>query len=123
MAQAITTLKFSDTFNAYSAGTHIKNDINQDAVKTIKNMYNYNINDTQYSKLISDLPDIDILITMGCNVECPYISCKYQEDFGLDDPSNKCDDVFILTAKLIEEKIKNLELRIEANKITHLNNR
>lgn len=36
MAEAISKLLASDTFEIYSAGTHIKNQINQDAVKVIK---------------------------------------------------------------------------------------
>ena len=27
----------------------------------------------QYSKLIADIPDVDIAISMGCNVGCPFI--------------------------------------------------
>ena len=28
---------------------------------------------TQYSKLITDIPNPDIAISMGCNVGCPFI--------------------------------------------------
>ncbi len=114
MAEAITKLKYHDFFDAYSGGTETKPQINQDAVRIIMYLYHVDMNQTQKSKLIDDLPDdIDILITMGCNVECPAIPCKYREDWGLDDPTNLGDDVFKETAKLIDERIKHLRNRIE----------
>ena len=58
----------------FSAGTETKPKINQDAVRIIKDIYNVDMNETQHSKLIDDLPEIDIVITMGCNVECPLLT-------------------------------------------------
>ena len=54
---------------------------------------------------------------MGCNVVCPYLPADHVEDWGLDDPTGKSDDEFIRTAKLIEEKIKDLANRIDNNEI------
>ena len=62
----------------------------------------------QCSKLISDIPAPDIVITMGCNVQCPYIPCKERCDWGLEDPTGKSDEEFIKTADLIKEKILDL---------------
>ena len=67
------------------------------------------MNLTQRSKLLSEIPEIDILVTMGCNVQCPYLPCKHREDWGLDDPTGKGDEAFLETVKMIENKI--LELR------------
>lgn len=118
MAEAITKLKYNDFFDAFSAGTETKPQINQDAIKTIKLLYNIDMNQTQKSKLIDDLPqDIDILITMGCNVECPALPCKYREDWGLDDPTGLNQKVFIEIARLIDDKIKKLRNRIEEKTI------
>ena len=111
MAEALAKELCSDMFNSFSAGTEIANNINQDAVRIIKSMYNIDMSNN-YSKLTTDLPKIDILITMGCNVDCPNIPCTFREDWGLDDPSTMEDIVFKLTAKLIEEKLKNLCFRI-----------
>jgi protein-tyrosine-phosphatase len=63
---------------------------------------------------------VDIVITMGCNVDCPYLPCKFREDWGLDDPSGKSDEEFIKTMNLIEEKIKNLKTRIAKKEIQEL---
>lgn len=75
------------------------------------------MNETQKSKLLSDIPTIDIAIKMGCNVVCPYLKADHTEDWGLEDPTGKSDEEFIKTAKVIEEKIKDLTRRIKNNEI------
>lgn len=98
----------NEYFQSYSGGTEVKAQINQDAVRIIKEMYNIDMEETQYSKLISDLPELDIVITMGCNVNCPYLPCSHREDWGLEDPSGKSDEEFKIVIRKIEEKIKKL---------------
>lgn len=117
MAEALGKLYGIDVFESYSAGTETKPQINQDAVRIIKDLYHIDMNKTQKSKLLEDIPNVDIVITMGCNVECPFLPCKYREDWGLDDPTGKNDEEFIKTAKIIEDKIKNLARRINDNEI------
>lgn len=117
MAEALGKLYGSDIFESYSAGTETKPMINQDAVRIIKNLYDVDMNMTQKSKLIADIPKIDIVIKMGCNVICPYLPAKHTEDWGLDDPTGKSDKEFIKTAKIIEEKINDLGKRIKEGKI------
>ncbi|MFA6927403.1 MAG: hypothetical protein WCQ69_10440, partial [Bacteroidales bacterium] len=63
----------------------------------------------QHPKLLEDIPPVDIVITMGCNVECPYLPCRHREDWGLDDPTGKNDNDFIEVIKKIETKIKDLK--------------
>ena len=116
IAEALGKRLASEVFASYSAGTEVKANINQDAVRLMKSVYDINMEDTQYSKLISELPDIDILITMGCNVNCPSLPCLYREDWGLDDPSGFSDDVFYDTIKKIETKILQLAYDIKRNK-------
>ncbi|MDD4766076.1 MAG: arsenate reductase ArsC [Desulfotomaculaceae bacterium] len=112
MAEALGKNFAGDVFASYSAGTETKPQINQDAVRIIKQLYNLDMEKEQYSKLISDIPQPDIVITMRCNVECPYLPCKYRKDWGLDDPTGKSDEEFIKTAKIIEEKVLALRKRI-----------
>ena len=107
----------SDVFESYSAGAEVKPQINQDAVRIVKDLYNVNMNETHKSKLLKDIPAVDIVITMGCNVACPFLPCKYREDWGLDDPSGKSDEEFIITAKKIEDKVRDLARRINNNEI------
>lgn len=112
MAEAITKLIASDSFEVYSAGTETKPQINQDAVSVIKELYGVDMNASQKSKLISDIPPVDVVITMGCNVNCPFLHSKYREDWGLEDPTGKEKNDFIKTAQMIEQKVVELKNRI-----------
>ncbi|MBW6409099.1 arsenate reductase ArsC [Clostridium weizhouense] len=117
MAEALSKIYASDIFESYSAGTETKPEINQDAVRVIKKLYNIDMNETQKSKLLKDIPDVDIVIKMGCNVVCPFLPAKYTEDWGLEDPTGKSEKEFIKTAKSIEDKVKDLATRIKNNLI------
>lgn len=117
MAEALGKLYGSEVFESYSAGTETKPQINQDAVRIIKNLYNIDMNETQKSKVLTDIPKIDIVIKMGCNVVCPYLPAQNIEDWGLEDPTGKSDEEFIRVAKIIEEKVKDLAKRIKYNQI------
>ena len=117
MAEALGRIYGSDVFESYSAGTETKPQINQDAVRIIKELYDINMNETQKSKLLSDIPNVDIVIKMGCNVVCPYLPGNHIEDWGLEDPTGKDDEEFIKIARSIELKVKDLVERIKNNKL------
>lgn len=74
----------------------------------MKELYDIDMEKEQYSKLLSDIPSPDIAISMGCNVVCPFIGRDFDENWGLDDPTGKSDEEFVLVIKKIEEKIKAL---------------
>ena len=109
IAEALGKYYASDVFESYSAGTETKPEINQYAVRIMKQLYGIDMEKTQRSKLLSDIPPVDVVITMGCNVNCPYLPCKYREDWGLDDPTGNTDEVFIEVIKNIEKKIFKLK--------------
>lgn len=111
IAEALCGKLAGDVFEAYSAGTETKPQINQDAVRLMKQLYGIDMEKTQYSKLLTDIPSVDIVITMGCNVQCPALPCSYREDWGLDDPTGKSDEEFMKTIRLIEEKVSDLKNR------------
>ncbi|MFV0517414.1 MAG: arsenate reductase ArsC [Aminipila sp.] len=117
IAEALGKHLASDTFESYSAGTEIKSQINQDAVRIMKHIYNIDMEKTQYSKLLEQIPSVDVVITMGCNVQCPFLPCKHREDWGLDDPSGKNDADFEETIAIIEEKILSLKEHIKNQQI------
>lgn len=117
MAEALGKIYGKDIFESYSAGTETKPVINQDAVRIIKDLYGVDMNETQKSKLLSDIPKIDIAIKMGCNVVCPYLKADHVEDWGLEDPTGKSDEEFVKTARIIEEKIKDLAQKIKNNEL------
>jgi len=117
MAEALGKLFAGDVFESFSAGTELRPQINQDAVRIIKDLYDIDMNVDQKSKLLEDIPKVDIVIKMGCNVVCPFLPAKHTEDWGLDDPTGKSDEEYIKTARLIEAKIKDLAKRIKENEI------
>ena len=117
MAEALGKKLASDVFESYSAGTETRPSINKEAVRIVKDLYNIDMEKTQFSKLIQNIPQPDIAITLGCNVNCPNLPCKYREDWGLEDPTGKGDDEFIKTAKVIENKILSLKERIASGEI------
>ncbi|MDD4343255.1 MAG: arsenate reductase ArsC [Eubacteriales bacterium] len=112
MAEALTKLYASDIIEAYSAGTETKPEINKDAVEIIGDLYGVDMTKEQKSKLLTEIPPVDIVVTMGCNVECPYFPSKHREDWGLEDPTGKSREEFVKTARTIEEKVKDLRDRI-----------
>lgn len=108
IAEALGKHLAGDVFESYSAGTEVKSKINQDAVRLMKQRYGIDMEETQRSKLIEEIPPVDIVITMGCNVNCPYLPCNHREDWGLDDPTGKNDEEFLIIIEEIESKIKAL---------------
>ena len=105
IAEALGRHLAAGVFESFSAGTQTKPQINQDAVRLMKRLYGIDMERSQRSKLLEELPRVDIVVTMGCNVECPYLPSKRREDWGLDDPTGKSDEEFIKVIQIIEQKI------------------
>ena len=113
IAEALGKKLAFDVFESYSAGSEKKMQINQNAVGIMKKLYGIDMEKTQYSKLVCDIPTPDILISMGCNVECPYIGMPFDDDWGLDDPTGKSEEEYIKVIKEIEGKVLALRERIQ----------
>ncbi|WKV08132.1 arsenate reductase ArsC [Thermoanaerobacterium sp. CMT5567-10] len=116
MAEGFAKYYGSDVLEVYSAGTKLAESVNPNAVEVMKEV---GIDISSHKpKLLDEIPPkVDILITMGCNVECPYIPCKLKEDWGLDDPDGKPLDDFRKARDIIESKVKELIKRIKNNEI------
>ena len=108
IAEALGKHLAGDVFESYSAGTETKPQINQDAVRLMKKLYGIDMDQTQYSKLVSDIPTPDIAISMGCDVGCPFIGRPFDDDWGLLDPTGKDDAEFQRVISQIEENILRL---------------
>ena len=110
IAEALGNLYLKDNFVCYSAGTDLKSHINQDAVRLVKELYGIDMeNNGQKSKLISSIPNPDLAISMGCGVTCPFIGRAFDDNWNLEDPTGKGDDVFIRVIKEIENKVLKLK--------------
>lgn len=112
IAEALGKHLAADVFESYSAGTETKPQINQDAVRIMKELYAIDMEKAQYSKLISDIPDPDIAISMGCNVGCPFIGRTFDDNWGLEDPTGKSDEEFKAVISQIEKNILLLRAKL-----------
>lgn len=117
MAEALGKHFAGTVFESYSAGTEMRPHINQDAVRLIKEIYSIDMEETQRPKLLTDIPEVDIVIKMGCNVICPFLPSQHEEDWGLEDPSGKSDDEFKIIIQRIEENVKALSEKIQNGEI------
>ena len=116
IAEALGRHLAADVFESYSAGTELKDRINPDAVRLMKEKYHIDMEaEGQRSKLLNELPPVDVVVTMGCNVQCPLLPCKWREDWGLDDPSGQPDEAFLETMRRIEAQIWKLKERLRGS--------
>ena len=113
MAEAIAKKFASEVLEVYSAGTGIKEQIDVNAVKVVKELYNIDMRENQAPKKISEIPAVYIVIKMGCNISCPFLPAKIVEEWDIDDPSGENKEKYALTAKKIEEKVKKLADKVK----------
>lgn len=114
MAEALGKHLAGEVFESYSAGTEKKPQINQDAVRLMKDMYGIDMEaEGQHSKLVSEIPEVDLAISMGCNVGCPFIGREFDDNWGLEDPTGKSDEDFNIIMKEIEKRILELKEKIK----------
>ena len=112
MAEALGKKLAGDVFESYSGGTEVKDRINPDAVRMMKQLHGIDMEETQYSKVVSQLPQPDVVIYMGCNVSCPAFTAPYTENWGLEDPTGQSDEVFEETIQTIYNKILALKEKL-----------
>ena len=112
IAEALGKHLAADVFESYSAGTETVPQINQNAVRLMKQLYGIDMEESQRSNRLLELPRLDVVVTMGCNVKCPYLPCKHREDWGIADPTGHDDVVFSQTIRTIERKILDLKKRL-----------
>lgn len=116
MAEAWAKELSSEFTHVYSAGTEKYPKVKTLVVEVMKEV---GISmDKNYPKLLSDIPaEVDILVTMGCNIQCPSISSVHTEDWGLEDPSGGLIEGYRQTRDIIEKKVEDLINRIKNNEI------
>ena len=71
-------------------------------------LYGIDMEKTQCSKLIDQIPEPDIIISMGCDVGCPYIGRPFDDNWGLPDPTGQSDEAFMEVMQTIQQNILNL---------------
>lgn len=108
IAEALGKHFLGDKYDFYSAGSETKPQINGDAVRLMKVIYGIDMEQTQYSKTIDKIPAPDVVISMGCDVGCPYIGRAFDDNWNLPDPTGKSDDAFKTVIAEIEKRILEL---------------
>lgn len=108
IAEALGKHFAGDKYDFYSAGTETKPQIDKDAVRLMKQLYGIDMEQTQYSKTIDSIPVPDTVISLGCEVGCPYIGRAFDDNWGLSDPSGQSDEAFIEVIKQIEDRVRSL---------------
>lgn len=114
ISECLGRLLASDVFDSYSAGSAIKPQINQDAVRLMKALYGVDMDEKQYSKVFADIPTPDLAISMGCDVACPYVGKDFDDNWQLQDPTGKSDEEFTIIIKEIEKRILELKHKLQA---------
>lgn len=108
IAEALGKKYFGDKYEFYSCGTVLKDKINPDAVRLMKEIYHIDMEKTQRPKLVSDIPKVDVVISMGCGAVCPYIGKDFDADWGLEDPTGKDDAAFKKIMAQIENYVRQM---------------
>jgi len=112
ISEALGRRFYSGVFTSFSAGTELKASINADALRLVDDLFHIDMAKSQRPKLLEALPPVDVIITMGCGVQCPALACKYREDWQLEDPTGKEDAAFLEIIRSIERKLEDLSNRI-----------
>ncbi|MBE0449469.1 MAG: arsenate reductase ArsC [Clostridia bacterium] len=116
MAEGWTKKLGSEIFDVYSAGTEDYPEVKPLAVQVMEEV---GVDMSEHKpKLLSDIPsELDLLITMGCNVVCPFVPNQHAEDWGLNDPSGGPIEGFRETRELIRLKVEELIQRVKTGEI------
>ena len=102
---------FSKNIEVYSAGTKPSDQINPHAVTVMKEA-GIDLSG-QYPKLLEEIPDLDVLVTMGCNVLCPYKKSKHRVDWEITDPVGRDLEFFRETRDLIHDLVVSLNQELQ----------
>lgn len=112
IAEALAHRFAADAFNSYSAGTKPAEQLNPDAERLVEMLYGIRMKEAQHPKHQAELPKIDMLVTMGNNVEVPTLPCSAYENWDLNDPVELDDGAFIEAIAAIERHVVDLKRRL-----------
>ena len=112
MVQALAHALAPNEIDARSAGTHPARAVNPDAVRLLQQR---GVDTSALApKPLEEIPPVDMVVTMGCGVQCPTLLARWHEDWGLEDPSGKSDIEFRKTRNLIQKKVDDLIYRVKS---------
>jgi protein-tyrosine-phosphatase len=108
MAEGFARIHGGGRVEAYSAGSHPSGRVNPKAVEAMKEL-GYDLG-AHRSKGLAELVGIefDVVATMGCGDECPFIQAKRRVDWQIPDPKELPPEEFRAVRDLIGRKVKEL---------------
>ena len=106
MAEGFARMYGGDAVEAYSAGSRPSGKVNPKAIEAMSEI-GYDLA-THVSKSLSDIPDVeyDLVATMGCGDECPFVRAGRREDWDIPDPKNMTADEFRRVRDIIGDKVR-----------------
>ncbi|MDY2777029.1 MAG: metalloregulator ArsR/SmtB family transcription factor [Collinsella sp.] len=113
MAEAFALDLASDAFTPFSAGTDPAKEVDPLAAFVMRDRFGLDLS-SQRPKSLFKLDGVDIVITMGCGVECPLLEASHREDWGLEDPSGKGVEQMAHAALEIRRRVLDLRRRVIA---------
>ncbi len=103
MSQALFERAAGGRHRALSAGTTPADRVHPEVVEVMQEL-GIDLADRKPQKLTSELAEqADVIITMGCGDECPYVPGATRDDWPLEDPNGKP----IETVREIRDDIRN----------------
>jgi protein-tyrosine-phosphatase len=105
MAQAFARLLGGDSVAAYSAGSQPSGRVNPKAIAAMAAL-GYDLS-THDSKSLQEIPDLDydLVVTMGCGDECPFVRAQRREDWALPDPRHLEGSEFLALRDEIRQRV------------------
>jgi len=113
MAEAIANHLGSNIAAFLSAGTEIAECVDPLAKEAVCSLYGVEMDEDYRPKMIEEVLPLDLVVTMGCDVECPAVLSDKREDWKLADPTGGTIEMFEASAEEIYEHVSNLIERIK----------
>lgn len=118
IAEAMGRHLAADVLESCSAGTDIKEAIDPAAARLMKEHYGIDmVKEGQHTKTLSEIGSVDVVVTMGCGVQCPSLPCQQRFDWRLEDPTGKDDAAYLRVMEEIRQKIVMLRQQILAESV------
>lgn len=114
MAEAFARMHGAGRVQAASAGSKPSGRINPKAVAAMQEL-GYDLS-THASKGLEAFngQDVDVAVTMGCGDECPLVRAGQRVDWKIPDPRDMTPEQFREVRDLIERKVKDLLVTLDA---------
>lgn len=108
MAEGFARFYGKGRIEAFSAGSRPSGRVNETAVQVMREA-GVDIS-SQASKGFDALPhkEFDVVVTMGCGDECPFVPAKKRIDWQLSDPKGKSVEFFREVRDEISTKVQSL---------------